>query len=655
MSTAEINNRTPAKSGSSASSASGGSTEFGGSTESGIRIMSLQKMCDQFHAEFGYQMIFVAERGEIIAAVLRERIGTIHTVGAEIMNGTRDEGIVTEDDAAHSDFMKEGVSVGIDVDGKRVAAVGITGPVEKVRPLARLAGMWVAALVRAEKARSEQEATARQMITQQREMLEKQQKHMQERTRSIQSLLDFSGQGFLSFGSDMKVRPEYSRECVEIFGEEIEGHDFSTLLYSDPQERADFVDALALVFAGDSSPDVVFNLLDSSVNIRGKTVKLDFRAINSEFIMCSLRDVSEQQMLEARISEVNELREMLLGVVMNRPHFASLVREADRLFELLNSMTSSGEFTGAEEEVAAAYREIHTFKANASHLKLKRSVGAAHRVEDALSEFDVLSDGTSVLLRIEEMQHAFRKDLFTVKDNLGSDWIAPDETMVIPRLQLEELERQLRNQDSNRAELADQLQRLQMVPYSTLESQVAGLVQDLAAGRGKRLKPLEFSGSDFLLAREYYEALSHAVMHIVRNMVDHGIERPRDRERVGKTAEGIVNISAHEHNAHVRIRIEDDGKGIDVESVKAKAVSLNWLQPDSQPSREELLQLIFRQGFSTAMNVTPTSGRGVGLVAVRDEVKRVGGKLSVTTRNGKGTRFEITIPKGSGVRGLHEG
>jgi len=626
-----------------------------GCTESGIQIPFLQDMCDQFQAEFGYQMIFVAERGEIVAAVLRERLGTIHAVGAEIMSGQRDEGIVTKDEAANSEFMKEGVSVGIDVDGNRVAVVGITGPVEKVHPLARLAGMWVVAMVRAENARCDQEAMAEQMMTQQREMLEQQKEYVRQRTRSIQSLLDFSGQGFLSFGAEMKVRPEYSRECVEIFGGEIEGQDFSELLYSDPQEQADFVDALALIFSGDSSPEVVFGLLDSSVKIRGKTVKLDFRAIDGELIMCSLRDVTEQHMLEARISEVNDLREMLLGIVMNRPHFAALVREADRLFELLNSMTSSGEFTGEEEEVAAAYRDVHTFKANASYLKLKRSVDAAHRLEDALAEFDVLADGPSVLLRIEEMQHAFRKDLFIVKDNLGAEWIAPDETMVIPRLQLEELERQLRSNDSSGGELADHLQRLQMVPYSQLESRVAGLVQDLAAGRGKRLKPLEFAGIDFLLDREYYEALSHAVTHIIRNMVDHGIERPRERERAGKTSEGTVKISAHEQNGHVHISIEDDGQGIDVQGVKAKAISLNLLQPDSQASREELLKLIFKQGFSTASYVTPTSGRGVGLVAVRDEIKRVGGKLSVTTRNGKGTRFEITIPKGSAVRGLHEG
>ena len=626
-----------------------------GCTESGIQIPFLQEMCDQFHAEFGYQMIFVAERGEIVAAVLRERIGTVHAIGAEIMSGMRDEGIVTEADAAQSAFMKEGVSVGIDVDGNRVAVVGITGPVEKVHPLARLAGMWVIAMVRAENARCDQEAMAEQMLTQQREMLEQQKEYVRERTRSIQSLLDFSGQGFLSFGADMKVRPEYSRECVEIFGEEIEGHELSKLLYSDPQDQADFVDALALVFAGDSSPDVVFNLLDSSVKIRNKTVELDFRAIDTDYIMCSLRDVSEQQMLEARISEVNELREMLLGVVMNRPHFAALVREADRLFELLNSMTAGGEFTGEEEDVASAYREIHTFKANASYLKLKRSVDAAHRLEDALAEFDVLTDGTSVLLRIEEMQHAFRKDLFTVKNNLGPEWIAPDETMVIPRLQLEELERQLRSEVSGGGEIADRLQRLQMVPYSTLESRVAGLVQDLASARGKRLKPLEFSGNDFLLDREYYEALSHAVTHIIRNMVDHGIERPRDRERAGKAAEGVVRISSAEQNGHVRIIIEDDGQGIDVQKIKAKAISLNLVQHTSQPSREELLKLIFKQGFSTAAYVTPTSGRGVGLVAVRDEVKRVGGKLSVSTRNGKGTRFEISIPKGSAVRGLHEG
>lgn len=134
-----------------------------GCTESGIQVRFLQDLCDEFHAEFGYQMIFCAERGEIVAAVVRERVGTVHGGGAKIMAGELDEIAVSAREAKRSKFMKEGVSVAIDLDGARVATCGVTGPVKEVRSLAKLARLYVVAMIKADRARCEQEDMAEDM------------------------------------------------------------------------------------------------------------------------------------------------------------------------------------------------------------------------------------------------------------------------------------------------------------------------------------------------------------------------------------------------------------------------------------------------------------------------------------------------------------
>ncbi|SIQ12397.1 Putative Fe-S cluster [Alkalispirochaeta americana] len=482
------------------------------------------------------------------------------------------------------------------------------------------------------------------------EMIEQQKEYVRQRTRSIQSLLDFSGQGFLSFGSDLRVRPEYSRECHEIFGKEIEGENLAALLYDNSRDREDLADALALIFNGASTADVVFGLLDKELVIREKQIEIDYRAIDHTVIMCSLVDVTEQRMLEEQITRVNQLREMLLAVVINRDQFAALVREADRLFELLNALVARGLDQAPHHALEGALREVHTFKANAAYLKLRKTEAAAHALEDALNDFMILADAPSVQEGLEELSGQYRQELFMVKENLGAEWIAPDETLVIPRLQLLELEHQLQEGELHPGVLADHLRKLQMVPFAPLVDRLRRLAQDLASGRGKRLADLQFQGDNFLLDRENYEALSHAATHLLRNMVDHGIERPHQRERAGKPAQGQITLGCTVEKGAVSLSFEDDGAGFDIEAIGKIAREKGLIQADAQLDTTNLLKLVFSSGFSTAGQVSAVSGRGVGLAAVKEEVKGLGGRLFLKTRLGKGSRFTIVIPLQKGVQ-----
>ena len=134
--------------------------------------------------------------------------------------------------------------------------------------------------------------------------------------------------------------------------------------------------------------------------------------------------------------------------------------------------------------------------------------------------------------------------------------------------------------------------------------------------------------------------------HIVRNAVDHGIEEPEVRIAAGKPAEGVVSVRAYHEGGQVTIEMSDDGAGIELEAVRAKAVELASMTPEqaARMSERDVVDLLFVPGFSTADHVTNVSGRGVGMDVVRTNIERIGGSIDVSSRSGEGTTFKIRIP-----------
>ncbi|MFO8043870.1 MAG: ATP-binding protein [Alkalispirochaeta sp.] len=469
--------------------------------------------------------------------------------------------------------------------------------------------------------------------------------HVRERTRSIQSLLDFSGQGFLSFGRDFRIRPEYSRECETIFGEEIAGRDVAEILYDTTQDRQEFRDALRLVFDGTSHPSVVFELLDETVQVGGRTVRLDFRQIDPETVMCSLQDITEQQQLEARISEQNELRETLLAVVEHHSDFTGLMEEAQSVFSSLENAVADGVPDSDGDAFEQLLRRLHTFKANAGFLKLRRTAQTTHELEQSIADSALLSETPPIAEGVAALQAAYDADIAMIEEHLGSDWVSPDQTVIVPRHRIDALRDAIEAAGPATPAVNDRLRELTMVPVGAMESRISTLVRDLARQRGKRAAVVECEVGDVAVDLDVYPVIVDSVTHLVRNMVDHGIERPRQREDSGKPQEGRIRMRAREDGGAIRIDLEDDGAGIDLEAVKRRAVEQNLIETDAEVDAAELVRLIFRDGFSTASSVSAVSGRGEGLPAVRESLHSVRGKLTIGTRRGRGTRFTITIPQ----------
>ncbi len=202
-----------------------------------------------------------------------------------------------------------------------------------------------------------------------------------------------------------------------------------------------------------------------------------------------------------------------------------------------------------------------------------------------------------------------------------------------------------RRLDSVTAELRESVMQARMQPVGHLFGKFPRMVRDLARTCGRQVR-LEFEGQETGLDKSLLEAIRDPLTHAVRNAVDHGIEPAEQRARVGKAAEGVVRLRAFHQGGSVVIEVMDDGAGISVERVLAKAVErgLATQEQSEQMTEREALQLIFVAGFSTASEVTSVSGRGVGMDVVRANVEQVGGSVELESRVGLGTTLRLRVP-----------
>jgi two-component system chemotaxis sensor kinase CheA len=192
-------------------------------------------------------------------------------------------------------------------------------------------------------------------------------------------------------------------------------------------------------------------------------------------------------------------------------------------------------------------------------------------------------------------------------------------------------------------ELQEGVMKIRMVPISQIFSRFPRLVRDLSKELNKKVN-LVIEGEETELDKSVIEDLLDPLMHSVRNALDHGVESPEERLAAGKPETGTVLLRAANEGNMIIIEIADDGKGIDVEAVRAKAVEKGLVHPSKVLTDIEAFNLIFDAGFSTAKKITNISGRGVGLDVVKRQIEKLNGTVTVSSQHGKGTKFTIKLP-----------
>ncbi|MDH5355170.1 MAG: chemotaxis protein CheA, partial [Gammaproteobacteria bacterium] len=194
-------------------------------------------------------------------------------------------------------------------------------------------------------------------------------------------------------------------------------------------------------------------------------------------------------------------------------------------------------------------------------------------------------------------------------------------------------------------ELQEGVMKMRMLPVSHLFNRYPRLVHDLTSKLEKKVN-LILSGEETELDRMIVEELSDPLIHIIRNSIDHGIESPEERGKTGKPEEGKLILEAFQESNHIVIQVTDDGRGLNPEKIKTKAVN-NGLYTEDEVERlneREVFNLILMPGFSTADQITGTSGRGVGMDVVKKNIEKLNGTLDIDSKQGKGTQMRLKIP-----------
>jgi two-component system chemotaxis sensor kinase CheA len=208
-----------------------------------------------------------------------------------------------------------------------------------------------------------------------------------------------------------------------------------------------------------------------------------------------------------------------------------------------------------------------------------------------------------------------------------------------------DLQKQARNFERKLNELQNGIMEVRMVPLQQIFEKLARMVRKLAMQFEKQIE-LHIGGADTELDKLIIEELADPLMHILRNSVDHGIELPQERIRIGKPPAGNIDLLAYQKGNHVVIEVRDDGRGLDLEKIKQVALRKGLVPAERIPemSRRDLYNLLFLPGFSTADKVTEISGRGVGLDVVKTNITRLSGMIDIESQSGKGTTLSITLP-----------
>jgi chemosensory pili system protein ChpA (sensor histidine kinase/response regulator) len=278
-------------------------------------------------------------------------------------------------------------------------------------------------------------------------------------------------------------------------------------------------------------------------------------------------------------------------------------------------------------------RNVTRFRDQLRELEIQSESQILYRVEsrgEGKADFDPLEfDRFSRLQQLSRQLSESLHDLTTIQGNLGT-FAGVAETV-------------LQQQARLNTELQEGLMRTRMVSFATQGARLRTIVRQTARELGKRVE-LDLIGAEVELDRTVLERMIGPFEHMIRNAIDHGLEPEAVRRKAGKPEEGKITIATAQEGSEIVVRFSDDGAGLDIAAIRAKAIERGLLKASDALTDDELIQFILLPGFSTARQITELSGRGVGMDVVHTEVKQLGGSMAVETHRGQGTSFTIRLP-----------
>ncbi|AET94486.1 CheA signal transduction histidine kinase (plasmid) [Burkholderia sp. YI23] len=445
---------------------------------------------------------------------------------------------------------------------------------------------------------------------------------LKQRTADIQAMLQNMPQGILTIVPGAAIHPEYSAFLEAIFEtRDLAGRPVMDVVFRNTNIGSDALAQVAAAIDSCLGEDIMnfdFNrhlLADEVVKDTGdgrsKVLDLSWSAITNEEgviarLMLCVRDVTELKALAAEAGEQRRRLDMIGEVLaISQEKFERFMQSATS-FVGENERIIREHDIPSKEAIAQLFRNMHTVKGNARTYSLQHLTGIVHDTEQ---RYDALRqpDGNA---------HWNREDMIADLDRVKA---ALQSYAAVNEVSLGRKTTGAR--DDAASDSTESVQSALDAPLRSLPS--------LARELGKEAPRVGIDDHGCRIGKALSDPLANVFTHLLRNSIDHGIETASERVALGKTAAGSIRIEAQTVDDALRIALADDGRGLALGKIRAKAIERGWIDAHAHVADEALAEFIFRAGFSTAQSVTEVSGRGVGMDAVREFVAREGGRIAL--------------------------
>ncbi len=488
----------------------------------------------------------------------------------------------------------------------------------------------------------------------------------EDQSRIYKLILDNVKTGFLHFGPDQKIRPEFSRQCISLFDQaELAGADFADAVLSgwDHEEKSHIRTMLESIF-NEERPwrlEALMNLLPASTGGFGQLISLQYRLIDigpeagRRSMLVILDDRTESLRQENRLNFENARLSMVVSVLTNREAFFEFLEEYRTYFVLLRQAWKEMP-AHPGEALYDLYRNIHTFKSGFARFGMKATAEHLMQIEELLSgmlkrEISE-ADLRMVLVQCEPDAWA-SEDMEGLKNAIGQGFFQSRSIVETERSVLEgvasDLERQVRSsgmpQESIRTLLL-RFRELYCVHAKRMLMDYEPYIQMISHERSLPEPVFAVQGSDVLLDGKLYRPFFRVLIHIFNNIIAHAIETPEERIAKAKPERSRIECHVELRNGNMVIEIADDGRGIEPARIREEMRARTGLTaPEiARIPDQEILQRIFEPGYSSTLVADSLSGRGIGLFAVAHATRQIGGTVRVSSRAGAFTRFSFILP-----------
>ncbi|MGC7406068.1 HAMP domain-containing protein [Pandoraea pneumonica] len=504
------------------------------------------------------------------------------------------------------------------------------------------------------------------------EKIQERSAQLKQKTADIQAMLQNMQQGILTVVDGSKVHGEYSAYLEAIFEtQDIAGRGVMDLVFGDSDLGSDAlsqVEAAVDACIGQDAINFAFNehLLVGEIGKRmpdGRVKQLDltWSAITDESdtilrLMLCVRDVTELRELAAEATEQKQRLEMIgeiLAVSQEKFHHfiessTGFIRENERIIRKHSQADSAA--------IAELFRNMHTIKGNARTYNLQYLTNVVHETEQQYHELRQPEAGLPwnqdhLMRELERVRNAVDTYAHINEMSLGRKGpgrSADEQSMVVDRGHIRASLRMLEAADPNDLHqlvaMRDAVhQTLRLLGTEGVGEALGGVLDSLPSLAGELGKPapaVRIDDNGYRLRSPAVRILRDVFMHLLRNSMDHGLESADERRAKGKPAAGTIDIEVGLDHNMLQVTLTDDGRGLALHRIRGIAVQRGWITSETYVTDEQIAQFIFRPGFSTASQVTEVSGRGVGMDAVQDFVRREHGRIELRfTDERKGAEF----------------